>query len=159
MNKSTNILLAIILVLVTLNLALTGVLMINQSDTGNVSDNQLENLDSDLARIWGKKVTEMYNLQDHQALYSLFNEQARVKISQQQLKNSLQKLHRQFGDIEESAFINSIKVGEKGDEKYYYLLFTVRVKETKNQQATLKLTVVKNANTISLYGVRLDAAL
>ena len=50
-------------------------------------------------------------------------------------------------------------MGEKGDEKYYYLLFTVRVKETKNQQATLKLTVVKNANTISLYGVRLDAAL
>jgi hypothetical protein len=49
----------------------------------------------------------IYNQQDHQALYAIFNEQAKVKINYQQLKNQLKNLFYLFGEIEESAFISA----------------------------------------------------
>lgn len=158
MNKYSNVLLPLVLVLVLINLVLTGIVINNQNTQVNVTADRSDKLDPEIARIWGKKVAQMYNQQDHQALYALFNDQAKVKISHQQLKTSLEKLFQLFGAIEESAFVSADKIGEKGDALYYKLLFNVRVKENSTRPGTLIISVVKSNNAISLYGVRINAS-
>ena len=100
----------------------------------------------------------IYNQQDHQALYAIFNEQAKVKINYQQLKNQLKNLFYLFGKIEESAFVSADKIGQKGDETYYKLIFNLRVKETSNRPATLTISVITRDKSVSLYGVRINAS-
>ena len=157
MNKFTNVLLSFILVLVLLNLVLTASVLNKQSAQPNVVNNRVESLDSSIAQAWGNKVTEMYNLQDHQTLYALFNDQAKVKISHEQLQTQLKKLYQLFGEIEESAFVSADKIGEKGNKLYYKLIFSIRVKETSKRSAALTISVVKKDNKVSLYGVRINA--
>lgn len=157
MNKYTNLLLTIILLLLLLNLALTGSVLIRDSVQPRVLNDRIENIDTSIAQDWGGKVTEMYNQQNHQALYALFSEQAKVKISHQQLQTQLEKLFQLFGEIEKSAFVSADKMGERGDERYYKLLFNIRVKQTSKRLATLTLSVVEKDNNVSLYGVRINA--
>jgi len=157
MNKVSNYLLGLILILLVINLVLTGSIAAKQQAFEQRSLGGTEYLASEISNTLGKKVIDMYNRQDHQALYALFNEKAKVKISQQQLTNQLAKLHELFNDIEESAFINSVKLGEKEGELYYQLLFNVRVKEESNRQGTLTLSVVMKDKKITLYGLRLNA--
>lgn len=157
MNKYSNVLLTLILVLVLINLVLTGTLINQQAVHVKTMTDRSESLGSEIARTWGAKVADMYNQQDHQALYAIFNEQAKVKVSHQQLKTQLEKLFRLFGAIEESAFVSADKIGEKSDLQYYKLLFNVRVKEKSNRSATLSISVVKRNNVVSLYGLRINA--
>jgi hypothetical protein len=152
MNKTTNILLGVILVLLMLNLAMTSVLLNRQTDGQGASDQ----LDRDIATSWGDKVVQLYNRRNHEALYALFNPQAQVKISQQQLAQQLQKLHQLFGDIDDHAYVNSIKLGEKGGEGYYQLFFNARV-SGKYSKATLKLSLIEGNDVISLYGLSINA--
>ncbi|PKH01425.1 hypothetical protein CXF72_17295 [Psychromonas sp. MB-3u-54] len=161
MSKVTNILLGFILLLVLLNLALTGSLLLKQTPVPTpavVNDRVEESLDALVAQVWGKKVIDMYNGQEHQALYALFNDQAKVKISHKQLETQLKKLYQLFGEIEESAFVSANKIGEKGNERYYKLLFNIRVKETGKRSAALTISVIVKDNIVSLYGVRLNAS-
>jgi regulatory protein YycI of two-component signal transduction system YycFG len=170
MNKISNILLSFILVLVVLNLLLTVSVLNKQtlqsgviatmvaSGVASKVDRNLENMDSEIAQDWGGKVTRMYNQQSHEALYALFNEQAKVKISHHQLQTELNNLYQLFGEIEERAFVSAKKIGEKGDELYYKLLFNIRVNQANKRRATLTISVVKKYNKISLYGVRLNAS-
>ena len=129
-----------------------------QQDSEQAEINKIETIEAEIANALGKKVIDMYNRQDNQALYALFNEKAKVKISHQQLSNQLIKLHGLFDDIEESALINTAKLGEKADELYYQLLFNVRVKNPNNSQATLTLSVISKNKVITLYGLRLNAS-
>lgn len=161
MNKYSNVLLSVILALVLLNLALTGSLLIKQTAQPivvNQTERAPDSLDPAIAKAWGEKVTTMYNEQDHQALYALFSEQAKVKISHQQLESQLQKLFNLFGNIEKSALVSADKVAEKGGELYYQLLFNIRVKEASKRLGTLTISVVKNDRKVSLYGVRINAS-
>jgi len=158
MNKYTNVLLSLILVLVLVNLALTSTVIMKQTNQVNTIAAGTESLDSEIARAWGKKVADMYNQQDHLALYAMFNEQAKVKISHQQLETQLKKLFKLFGAIEASAFVSADKIGKKSDEKYYKLIFNVRVKKSSNRPATLNISVVRKNNAISLYGIRINAS-
>jgi hypothetical protein len=158
MNKYSNVLLTLILVLVLINLVLTVTVINKQAAQVNSMADMSESLDSEIARAWGKKVADMYNQQDHQALYAMFDEQARVKISHQQLETQLKKLFQLFGAIEESAFVSADKIAEKDDAQYYKLIFNVRVKENSRRPATLSITVVRKNNAVSLYGVRINAS-
>lgn len=159
MNKYTNVLLSLILVLVLLNLGLTGSILIKPTppSTPNVVNNQVESLDALIAKVWGEKVIDMYNRQDHQALYALFNDQAKVKISHDQLASQLEKLYQLFGEIEESALVSADKIGEKGNELYYKLIFNIRVKEASKRAGALTISVIVKDNIVSLYGVRINA--
>jgi len=157
MNKFSNILLSIILVLVIFNILLTGSVALKQQSYEQAEIGKTEKFEPEVANAIGKKVIDMYNRQDHQALYALFNEKAKVKISHQQLENQLIKLHALFDDIEESALVNTVKLGEKAGELYYQLLFNVRVKSKSNSQATLTLSVISKNNVTTLYGLRLNA--
>tara|TARA_R110001592_G_scaffold167131_5_gene402517 strand:- start:8658 stop:9068 length:411 start_codon:yes stop_codon:yes gene_type:complete len=89
------------------------------------------------AKLWGDKVVVLYNGQNHQALYDLFHQQAKVKITEERLAKQLAKLHELFGDIEQIAFTNLIKLGEKNSEVYYQLLFNL-------EETTLAFRVILN---------------
>ena len=157
MNKYTNVLLSITLVLVLINLVLTGTIFLKQETQDHGMTVKTASLDAGDARDWGRKVAEMYNRQDHQALYDLFNEQAKVMISHQQLETQLKNLFQLFGKIEESAFISANKIGEKEDRTYYKLLFNIRVEEASKRGAELTISVIKKDNIVSLYGVGIKA--
>lgn len=158
MNIVSNIILGLILVLLLINLMLTGSIAVKLQETSPaLIFDKSEKFESERADALGKKVIGLYNDQNDQALYALFNEKAKVKISHQQLKNQLGNLHSLFNDIEESAFISSVKLGEKSDEIYYQLLFTVRVKDTARRNGTLTLTVIMKDSKLSLYGLKLNA--
>lgn len=153
MNRTTNILLGVILVLVVINLTLTLLLF----GRGPVATGAADRMDVDIAIAWGDKVTELYNRQDYQALHALFNQQARVKIGREQLATQLEKLRKLFGSIDDHAYVNSIKLGAKGDEQYYQLFFNVRVSEKRNP-ATMKLSLAVENDEVSLYGLRINAS-
>lgn len=156
MNKTTHILLTLILVLLAINLAMTTKLLMDKP--ASATTEKATPLAADIAKDWGKQVVELYNQQDHQAMYALFNEQAKVKISHEQLQEQLQKLHGLFGNIEEHALANSVKLGEKGEEQYYQLSFSVRVSGPNVDHGTLTLSLITRDNVVSLYGMRLNAA-
>ncbi|MCX2979606.1 hypothetical protein EYC98_01880 [Halieaceae bacterium IMCC14734] len=153
MNKMTNVLLGVILLIGLLNLALTASLAGRQS---TVAAESVSGFDNGLARRWGDRVTNLYNRGDHAGLYTLFNQQAKVKISGDQLESQLEKLRQLFGDIEESAFQNSMKLGEKGGEQYYQLHYSLRV-TGKEGPATMRLSLVVDGDQISLYGLTINA--
>jgi len=152
-NKATNVLLGVILVLVALNLAMTTILIDRQSKAGGAN----ERFDPEVARDWGNNVVDLYNRRDHEALYALFSPQARIKIGQQQLADQLGKLHQLFGVVEDHAYVNSVKLGEKGGAQYFQLFFNARV-SGKNSPATLKLSLVETNDKFSLYGLSINAS-
>ncbi|GLS91110.1 hypothetical protein GCM10007916_21790 [Psychromonas marina] len=159
MNKYTNTLLVFILAVVLINLALTVSILTKQEQPAvNIVDNSVEQLDSVIAKKWGEKVKSLYNQQDHQALYALFDNQAKVKISHQQLQIQLNKLYRLFGEIQQSAFISADKIGEKNKQVFYRLIFNVRVQENNKRPATLTLSVIIKGDEITLYGIRLNGS-
>lgn len=127
MNKTTNVLLGMILVLLLLNLAMTTILVGKLPTASEVTDR----LGPEVARAWGKNVVELYNRNDDAALYQLFNRQARIKISQQQLAGQLQKLRQLF--------------------------FSARVSAQDNP-ATLKLSLIATEAEVSLYGLSVNAS-
>ena len=153
MNKTTNVLLGMILVLLLLNLGMTTILVSKLPTDSEVNDR----LDPEIARAWGNNVVELYNRNDHDALYKLFNRQARIKISQKQLAGQLQKLHDLFGDIQDHAYLNAIKIGEKGGDRYYQSFFSARVSAQDNP-ATLKLSLIVTNGEVSLYGLSVNAS-
>ena len=158
MSKRSNVLLSIILVLVLLNLGLTGWLLVNQATgVASVTADQAESLSTAEAKVWGEKVTRLYNQQDHQGLYRLFNQQAKQKISHQQLQTQLQNLYQLFGKIETHTFVSAQKMGEKGAEQYYNLLFNITVSEAGKQAPKLTIVIIKKGAAISIYGVRINA--
>jgi len=158
MNKYTNVLLSFIIVLLVFNLWLTASVFNKQASPSYALNNRVENIDSSTAEVWGEKMTELYNQQDHQALYALFSEQAKVKISHQQLERQLKKLIRLFGKIEERALISVEKIGEKGADVYYKMLFDIRVEDASKRLAKLTLSVVIKDNKVSLHGFRINAS-
>jgi hypothetical protein len=152
-NKTTNLLLGVILLVVLLNLALTATLV---SREPVAADETAAGFDNGLARRWGDRVMNLYNRGDHAGLYTLFNQQAKVKISAGQLQSQLEKLRELFGDIEENAFQNSMKLGEKGGEQYYQLHYSLRV-SGREGPATMRLSLVVDGDQISLYGLTINA--
>jgi hypothetical protein len=157
MNKFAILILTVILVVVSLNFLLTLSILKRQSDQTAATETLVESssMKKYVARTWGKKVIALYNEQDYRALYRLFNDEARVKISEEQLQTQLTKLHELFGDIEEHAYSSSAKVGTKGDKDYYQLFFKLRV-SGKHNPATMTLSVVDD-DEISLYGLRINS--
>jgi hypothetical protein len=151
MSRITNPLLIAILILLVINLVVSLALFSRQPVAAVA-----ETVDAAIAREWGEKVAVLYNQQDDLALYALFNQQAQVKISQQQLTGQLHKLHQLFGNIESQAYLNSVKLGSKGSEFYYQLFFNLRVSKN-SQPATMKLSLVFEDSQISLYGLRINA--
>jgi hypothetical protein len=152
MNKTTNFLLAVILVAVLINLALTTIMLGRQTAAESV-----DRLDRDIATAWGDRVVELYNRQDHAALHALFSPEARIKIGEQQLAGQLSKLHELFGDIDDFAYVNSVRLGEKGGASYYQVFFDARV-SARESPATLKLSLVVKDEIVSLYGMRINAS-
>jgi len=158
MNKYTNVLLSVIVVLLLLNVWLTLSVLNKQPSQPYASNNRVENLDSSTAKAWGEKVTELYNQQDHRALYALFSEPAKIKISHEQLESQLKKLIQLFGKIEKSTLISVEKMGEKGTDLYYKMLFDIRVEDASKRQAKLTVSVVIQNNKMNLHGFRINAS-
>jgi len=158
MNKYTNVLLSVIVVLLLLNVWLTLSVLNKQASQPYALNNRVENLDSSTAKAWGEKVTELYNQQDHRALYALFSEPAKIKISHEQLESQLKKLIQLFGKIEKSTLISVEKMGEKGTDLYYKMLFDIRVEDASKRQAKLTVSVVIQNNKMNLHGFRINAS-
>ena len=152
-SRTTNGLLGIILVAVTINLAMTAILIDRQSKAGGAN----ERFHPEVARNWGDNVVDLYNRRDHEALYALFGPQAQVKIGQQQLADQLGKLHQLFGVVEDHAYVNAVKLGEKGGDRYFQLFFNARV-SGRNSPATLKLSLIETNDKFSLYGLSINAS-
>jgi len=97
MRKYSNLLLSIILILVLLNLGLTGLVMLRQVTVhASTMNDQTGSLESSSAQALGEEVSNMYNQQDHHGLYDLFHLQAKKKISHLQLQNQLKKSFSTF---------------------------------------------------------------
>ncbi len=155
-SKLTNSLLVLIVVLLTINILVTTKIYDQVSSPDLVLDEEAV-FDELEAKLWGDKVVALYNGQNPQALYELFHQQAKVKITEERLAKQLAKLHELFGDIEQIAFSNLIKLGEKNSEIYYQLLFNARVSQTESRQATLTLSLIIDKDDASLYGFKLNA--
>lgn len=156
MTQLTNILLAAIVVLLLFNVYQTNHIA-RQLAEAPTTDVNGQGVDPQAARELGNRVAALYNSQNHEQLYALFHPQAKVKISAQQIERQLTNLFTLFGRIEESALLNSIKLGEKAGEVYYQLRYRARVSKTEHQRASMTLSVIQTTDNFQLYGFRLNA--
>ena len=154
-NRTTHALLGIILVLLLLNLVMTTILVGKQNNQVNLAS---DSLDPEIATVWGKRVVELYNRRDAEAFYRLFSPQARDQFTPEQFEAQLENLSGLFGDIESYSFINAVKLGEKGAERYFQLFYRAGVSARENP-ATLKLSLIVDNDAISVHGFSLNATL
>ncbi len=154
-SKLTNSLLGLVIVLLLVNITLTTKVLKQQSH--DLADEKQTQFEPAVAKEWGRKAIKLYNQQDHASLYELFHAQAKDKITKQQLETQLTRLYQLFGDIQDGALVNSIKLGEKGNEEYYQLGYKVLATKTDTGTANLTLSLIKTENDIRLYGFKLNA--
>ena len=151
-NRTTHALLGIILVLLILNLVMTTILVGKQSNQATLAG---DSLDPEIAGVWGKRVVELYNRRDAGAFYRLFSPQARDQFTPEQFDAQLENLSGLFGDIETYSYLNAVKLGEKGSERYYQLFYQARVSARENP-AMLKLSLIVDNDAISVHGFSLN---
>ncbi len=156
--KLTNSLLILITVLLVINIIMTTKIH-SKFAASSASVDEVVAFDELEAENWGNKVVALYNQQNDHALYELFHQQAKVKISSDRLAKQLANLYALFGDIEQIALTNIHKLGEKNSEVYYQLLFSARVTKTKSRLAAMTLSVIQEKDEISLFGFKLNARL
>ena len=154
--NADNTLLKIVLILLLLNLALTAGLYLRQPappaaevQTGFTAAQVLP---------FAQQIVDAYNRDDPGYLYALYDISAQQKLSRETLEQQLNKLRTTFGQIESIAYLNSVKLGEKGSEKYHQLHFSAKLSNPDLKGAQLVLHIIVDAqDQLRLYGMRLNA--
>jgi len=156
MSRTAYVVQAVIILLLSINIIFTASIINTLSARSSAVEGAGSGFDTRLARAWGDKVSALYNSGDHEGMYALFSEQARVKVSADQLASQLQKLRGLFGTIEDIAFLSALKLGEKNLRQHYQLFYSTRVSGKQNP-VTMKLSVIVEDGIVTLYGLRITA--
>lgn len=154
--NSNNTLLKIVLILVLADLALTAGLYFREY-ASPAADAEPE-LSTAQVLPFAQQIVDAYNRNDAGYLYALYDISAQQKLSRETLEEQLNKLRTTFGQIESINYLNSVKLGEKGAEKYHQLHFSAKISNPDLKGAQLVLHIIVDAHDqLQLYGMRLNA--
>ncbi len=143
--------------LLLLNIALTLAVLVRQEFIGAKAERSASLPETGVVS-YARQVVDAYNNNDAERLYSLYHEEAQMKLTRDQVAAQLERLRSQFGVIERVSYINNIRLGEKGQEEYFQAHFSASLANPALDGAQLMLHLIREADGISLYGMRLNAA-
>ena len=156
--SSGNTIQIVILVLLAMNLALTGMLWLDRSNDYTVDEQKGTNLPAfasadELSRLAGE-IQELYNSRDLEGLYDLFDDVAKVQITLEQLDEQLGSFNDVLGKIDSYAFSHSQATAYEG-QPVHILHYKVRLVDGSFPTGTLKITAIVRGDQFRLFGFNL----
>lgn len=148
-----------VIALLLLNILLTvTVLMRQELRSTAASRGDPESLSERDLVPYAQRVVNAYNDMNVEQLYALYHEEAREKLSRNEVADQLKRLHELFGPVERISYLNNVRLGEKGAQQYYQAHFSARVSNASLDKAQLMLHLILEHDNLALYGMRLNAA-
>lgn len=149
----------LIIALLLLNVGLTSLVLWRQNETLQAkTEVSAQSLPAAEMRSFARRVVDAYNDSDAEQLYSLYHREARARLTPEEVSGQLERLHGMFGKVEDFAYLNNLRLGEKGQDEYFQAHFSARVSHPERQKAQLMLHLIRDADGVGLYGMRLNAA-
>jgi hypothetical protein len=150
----------VIIILLTLNLALTGALWLSRSNQPVISSEARETLPSfasreELSRM-ANEVTTLYNDNDLDALYGLFDPVAQAQITRSEFEQQLGNLSGVLGSVE-SVTYSHFEKSKYGQDDIYILHYIARLSNGQMDKGTVKLTAIDRGDHFGLLGFNLFA--
>lgn len=147
-----------ILVLLTINLALTAALWLTRANEGIPQSPARAELPkfadaAELSRL-ADDIKALYNARDVEGLYELFDDLAKVQITPAQLAEQLGSFDSVIGKIDSFAY-SHFETNEVNGHPVYILNYAVRLDGGHFQNGTLKVTVVDRSGNFRLFGFNL----
>lgn len=149
----------LIIALLLVNIGLTSIVLLRQNEAlQSGTELSTQSLPAAEMRSLARRVVDVYNDNDAGRLYSLYHSEARARLTQKEVSGQLERLHGMFGKVEGFAYLNNLRLGEKGEEEYFQVHFSARVSHPERQKAQLMLHLIRDGDGVGLYGMRLNAA-
>lgn len=149
-------LLYVVLALVVANLGATFYFQLTKSQasaaTSSNASTESPLISGKDATDFAKSVIDVYNTNDMHDLYLKFDDQARLKFTEQDLSEKLSKLHGMIGTVGDFAYSNASVAGKEGDVTYLVLNYSARLNGGTFKFGTVKLTVAMKDGHPSLFG-------
>ena len=145
----------VILVLLTLNLALTGSLWLSRSNPTAVAAKPESSLpafadSAELDRISGE-IQTLYNANDIDGLYELLDDLAQAQLTKTEFQEQLGDVIDLLGNIESVAYSHFEKT-KYGQNAVYILHYRVRLSGDVFDKGTLKVTTIDRGDHFKLFG-------
>lgn len=148
----------VILVLLTLNLALTGSLWLSKSNAPVVAAEPEVSLptfadDEELSRI-ANEIRVLYNNDDIDGLYALLDPIAQAQLTKAEFEEQLGEVTSFLGAVESAVFSNFEKT-EHGRDTVYVLFYLVRFSDGRFDKGSLRVTAIDRGDHFKLLGFNL----
>lgn len=148
--------------LLVCNLALTGYLIYSQTRASTVASgmqptNVAQISPSDAEALASRLVTP-YNKRDIEGVYAQFSTIARVQITKESIKASLDKLHSVVGRVDEYAYSHTENAGSQNGKQFVNVFYKVKLSGGPMSTGDLKITAAKDAESFAIYSFFLSAS-
>jgi len=151
-----------ILILVCINMFMTGYLILQSkqpNQSTSVSNSSTFEISSEKASAVATPLVEAFNKKDIDSLYMQFSELARLQVTKQKVQESVEGLYPITGQIKKFVFSHVQPVGEQDGKKFVTLLYKLQLEGGTMPIGELKITVVVQGETLSVYGFFINAQL
>lgn len=148
-----------LVVLLLINIGLTATVLVRQeTDTGKQGQAAAVSLPEDEVVSLGERVVAAFNSGDAEALYSLYHEDAKAKLTESDVAGQITRLQGMFGRVERMSYLNNLRLGEKNGEEYYQAHFAAGISRSELKDAQVVLHLIRDGDGLFLYGMRINAA-
>lgn len=160
MNSKIGPLLVALIVLVTINIAVTSYVALRPapvaSPVGPIIDDPIVS-DGRVAPL-AKHMITLFNAKDVAGLYGLMDDFAKAQISQEQLSAQIDKLHSVLGTVGTYAYDRAELAGTDAGRTFYNISYKVSLSGGSFAHGTLKLTVLRRGDELRLVGFFLNGS-
>ena len=96
----------------------------------------------------------LYNAQDTNGLYNILAKEAQLQLTRQNVAETLVKLRKTFGNIEDGTYSHYRFLSETGGKQAFVLIYTVRFADAKtfSSKGTCRMTVAVSEGQVEIYG-------
>jgi hypothetical protein len=158
--QKNRILLTALIALVALNVCMTGYL-IYAKDSVRASAIELNPSQSDVSKEAAlniaKPMVDFFNQRDIDGLYQAFSELARVQVTKEKVRESVEKLYPITGTITEYVYSHAQASGVQDGKSFFVLFYKLRLQGGSMPIGELKITVAKDGEKYDVYGFFVSA--
>ena len=148
----------VIIVLLTLNLALTGALWLTRSNEAVISGEAKVTLPSfasseEITRM-ANQIMDLYNDNDIDGLYALFDPVAQAQLTKSEFEEQFGDLSSLLGRVESVTYSHFDKTNYGRDDAYI-LHYIARFSSGQLDKGTLKITAIDRGDHFGIFGFNL----
>lgn len=161
-NSSRDLVQIAILVLLGANLAVTTSLWFDKRDLPAQTNQKIEALpnyaDSEELNRIASEVQSSYNSSNYEKLYAMFDEEARLQFSLEDMVREFGKLEAFLGSIEGFAYSKFVPSGSV-DRKAYTMHYTLKLGGGEFSNGRLIVTAVDRGDHFGIFSIKLNGGL